>query len=222
MNLLSDPHQVEDNMTSQKKLLIAGAGAAAVFVGGLMGFSHAILGVILDFAAAATIGGGLYMVLGEDKTPAKQMLAELPQKAGVDNREVVEAIQMGKSKLGKIREAAGQIRAPNTQRRINKICEIGDKIVEDFRVDPSDVKLARSWLGTYLDQTLDIVTKYAQLSRTGARNLEAQKIMAQCEETLDLLEQKFQELLDKLLANNVMDLDVDMTVLNNMLKQEGI
>ncbi len=207
---------------------IATAGMACVMIGGLTGLPFPFMIDFIVSAGLATLTGvGLVLALPYGKPESKEPVfeAEAMAKAGaagVSTKEVVDAITLGTTKLAKIRAAALQIRAPNTQRRIKKICEIGDKIIEDFRVDPKDVRLARSWLNTYLDQTLDIVTKYAQLSRTGARNLEAQKIMTSCEETLDLIEEKFAELLDKLLHNDVMDLDVDITVIKNMLKQEGI
>lgn len=207
------------------KVLLASGGALCVFVGGMTGFpTGPVLDFILSSAMAAATGAGLFLALGQSKSETPKLSVEAMAKMGTDinTKEVVEAIALGTDKLKRIRDAAQQIRSPNTQRRIKKICEIGDKIIEDFRIDPKDVKLARSWLNTYLDQTLDIVSQYAQLSRTGARNLEAQKLMASCEDTLDLIEEKFQELLDKLLENDVMDLDVNKTVIENMLKQEGI
>lgn len=197
-----------------------------MLVGGLTGFPfNTFFDIVVSVPLALGTVGGLWLVSApKDSTAAVTAGLSNMAAAGqnIDSKEVVDAITMGTTKLDAIRKAALEIRAPNTQRRIKKICEIGDKIVEDFRVDPKDVKLARSWLNTYLDQTLDIVKQYAQLSRTGARNLEAQKIMVDCEDTLDLIAEKFQELLDKLLANDVMDLDVNQTVLRNMLKQEGV
>ena len=141
---------------------------------------------------------------------------------GVSTKEVIEAIRLGTEKLDRILEAASTIRSPNTTRRIKHIDSIGRKIIEDFRQDPKDVRIANSWLNSYLDETLTLVKGYAQLSRTGARSAEAQKQMAQFDDLLDLLEKKFQELLDRLLENDTMDFDVTMQVMKNRLQQEGI
>jgi 5-bromo-4-chloroindolyl phosphate hydrolysis protein len=206
--------------------LIAFGGGMCVFIGGMVGFPT---GPFLDFVLSIGLATATVIGLTIVQQPSKPSVGDVSglkamaaAGSNIDTKEVIDAITLGTTKLAAIRAAALEIRAPNTQRRIKKICEVGDKIVEDFRVDPKDVKLARTWLNTYLDQTLDIVKKYAQLSRTGAANMEAQKIMADCEETLDLIDEKFKELLAKLLANDVLDLDVDNTVLKNMLNQEGI
>jgi len=141
---------------------------------------------------------------------------------GVDPKLVVEAITKGSEKLDRILMEAKQIRSPNVQRRINHIDATGRKIIEDFRIDPKDVLLAQSWLNSYLDETIQLVKGYAQLSRAGARNLEAQKQMAQFDDMLDTIDENFQKLLDRLLSNDVMDFDVNMTVMKNRLSNEGI
>lgn len=214
----------------ESRKILAGAGAACVFIGGMAGFpTGPIVDLIISVPLAAFTGLGLYRYLPSKVAEAKvretelhRLIADASKQAGIDPKEVVEAITTGNAKIASIRKYADDIRSPNTQRRIRRICEINDKIIEDFRVDPKDVRIARSWLNTYLDQTIELVKQYSILSRTGARNLEAQRQMAQFDDTLDLIETKSQELLDKLLANDVMDFDVNMTVLNTMLKQEGI
>jgi hypothetical protein len=42
------------------------------------------------------------------------------------------------------------------------------------------------------------------------------------DETLDQIEQSFNDQLQKLVSNDAMDLDVDLQVLRTMLKQEGV
>jgi 5-bromo-4-chloroindolyl phosphate hydrolysis protein len=177
-------------------------------------------------AALATGGGILWFWPSRQQVKREKALDTLiesvSKQAGIDPKEVVEAINTANTKLATIRKHAEDIRAPNTKRRIGKICNIGDQIVEDFRVDPKDVRVARTWIGTYLDQTIDLVKAYAQLSRTGARNIEAQEKMAQFDSMLDLIESKFDELLKTLLENDVMDFDVNVSVMRDMLEQEGI
>lgn len=149
-------------------------------------------------------------------------IEQINDNSGVSTRDVVEAIKTGTDKLDRILSEAKAIRSPNTTRRIKHIDSIGRKIIEDFRQDPKDVRIANSWLNSYLDETLTLVKGYAQLSRTGTRSVEAQKQMAGFDDMLDLIEKKFQELLDKLLENDTMDFDVTMQVMRNRLQQEGI
>jgi 5-bromo-4-chloroindolyl phosphate hydrolysis protein len=212
---------------SVREVSAIGAGGS-VLAGSLLGlpfhfFGDLALGVPLAIVTAAGIfkfWPSAHQVQREQELDT--VIAAVSKQAGIDTKEVLEAINTSKAKLEKIRQHAADIRAPNTKRRIEHICKIGDQIVEDFRVDPKDVRVARSWSGTYLDQTIDLVKAYAQLSRTGARNIEAQNQMAKFDSMLDLIESKFDELLKSLLENDVMDFDVNASVMRNMLEQEGI
>lgn len=206
----------------------ATAASLTTLAAGIAGLPFTLLGdLAIAGPTALVVGGSCLLFWPSAKTVKREhaidnLLADASRQAGIDPKEVVEAISTANQKLDKIRNHAKGIRAPNTSRRIAKICMIGDKIVEDFRVDPKDVRIARAWIGTYLDQTIDLVKAYATLSRTGARNIEAQKQMAKFDEMLDLIEDKFDELLKTLLENDVMDFDVNITVMRNMLTNEGI
>lgn len=206
-------------------------GAACVFVGGMAAFPLSFIGdLALATPLAAATGMGLWYFWPGRRPATKQDVEELLKRVddiaagshGVDPKLVVETISKATSKLERITQESLSIRAPNTQRRIKTIVAIGYQIVEDFRVDPKDVIPAQSWVNSYLDETINLVKGYAQLSRTGARSIDAQRQMAQFDDMLDTLEAKYQELLDKLLTNDVMDFDVNMTVMKNRLNNEGI
>lgn len=204
------------------------AGATSVLVGGLIGLPYAFIGdLALSGPLALITGAGILGFWPSRKQVARDkaldtIIESAAKQAGIDPKEVVEAITTAQNKLAMVRKHAEDIRSPNTGRRIRKICEIGDQIIEDFRADPKDVRVARSWIGIYLDQTVDLVKAYATLSRTGARNIEAQNQMASFDEMLDLIETKFEELLKTLLENDVMDFDVNVSVMRDMLNNEGI
>jgi 5-bromo-4-chloroindolyl phosphate hydrolysis protein len=211
--------------------LAAFGGATCVFVSGMAAFPLSFIGdLALAGPLSAATGLGIWYFFPGRRPATAQDIKDLYRHiddiaagtSGVDTKLVVEAIKMGSDKLDRILMEATQIKSPNTIRRIKHIDAIGRKIIEDFRVDPKDVLLAQSWLNSYLDETITLVKGYAQLSRTGARNLEAQKQMAQFDEMLDTIDDNFQKLLDKLLANDVMDFDVNMTVMKNRLNNEGI
>lgn len=212
---------------SVRDTVAVGAGGS-VLAGALLGLPFVFLGdLAIGIPAALVTAVGIFKFWpSKQEVKREQVLDSLiesvSRQAGLDPKEVVEAINTSTTKLATIRRHADEIRAPNTKRRINNICKIGDQIVEDFRVDPKDVRVARSWTGVYLDQTIDLVKAYAQLSRSGARNIEAQQKMAEFDGMLDLIESKFAELLKTLLENDVMDFDVNVAVMKDMLQQEGI
>lgn len=219
-------------MTNSLVSKVASAGSAAcVFAGSVAAFHLGTIGdILIATPLAAVTGLSVWYYWPGRKAVTAQEIKDIYKRIdqvdaatnGVDPKLVVEAITKGSEKLDRILMEAKQIRSPNVQRRINHIDATGRKIIEDFRIDPKDVLLAQSWLNSYLDETIQLVKGYAQLSRAGARNLEAQKQMAQFDDMLDTIDENFQKLLDRLLSNDVMDFDVNMTVMKNRLSNEGI
>lgn len=208
----------------------AGSGAAAVFVGGLAGFPFSFIGdVLVSTPLAAVTGMGIwYFWPGRrpiTKSDVEEIFADqekLKAATGISAKEVTETIVLVSNKLDRILMEAAKIRSPNTTRRIKHIDAIGRKIVEDFRQDPSDIKRAQTWIHTYLDQTLDCVIQYGQLSRNAVRNADAQKRMVEFDDLLDLIHTKSEELLDHLLTNDTTSMEVNVAVFRDMLNNEGI
>jgi len=218
---------MSSNMVSK---VAAGTGAACVFVGGLAGLPFPFIGdLLVSTPLAAVTGMGIwYFWPGRrpiTKAEVEQIFADqdkLKNSSGVSNKEVVETIKLVSDKLDRILMEASSLKGPNTIRRIKHLDAVGRKIIEDFRQDPSDIKRAQSWIHSYLDQTLDCVKQYAQLSRNGARSIDAQRQMAQFDDLLDLLHSKSQELLDHLLTNDTTNMQVNVEVFRDMLNNEGI
>lgn len=213
------------------KYLIAGGGAVLAGVGAMMGLHLPfVIEGLVALAAAGGVGAGLTLVQSGSKIDnsaaamlaraeeAKQLLG--PQSRNKLTKEQQAAIDMGVSKIAAIRAEVPGVRAPNTARQIRRICDIGDKILQDFREDPSDIVHARTWLDVYLDQTLEMVEKYARLSRNGTRSMDAQRVLGEVEKTLEVIEKQSDELLQKLLHNDILGLDVDQQVIRQILTQE--
>lgn len=205
---------------------VALAGGAAAFVGGVTGLPipFGALDVILNVVLASAAATGLYLVMPRTvdiQLAAEQAeLAGIADQPGIDKRDVLAAIRQGTDKVTSIRNAAVNIRNPNAARRVRSICSTGDDIIRNFREDPKDVRIARTWLNSYLDQTLNIVQQYARVS-SAQHDAKAITTMTQFEETLDVIDSTFKDLLRRLLANDVVDLEVDMQVARTMMRQEG-
>ncbi|NLY17950.1 MAG: 5-bromo-4-chloroindolyl phosphate hydrolysis protein, partial [Clostridiaceae bacterium] len=95
-------------------------------------------------------------------------------------------------------------------------------IFDDFVRDPKDIKIARRFTLYYLDTTERIVTKYYQLSNVPYLSDDAKATLKNVESTLVMIKDTFRKQLKKLTENDVMDLDAEIKVLRNTIKQEGI
>lgn len=106
--------------------------------------------------------------------------------------------------------------------KIRDLINVSDKIIEDAVDDPSDVPQIKQFLDYYLPTTIKLLNAY---DRMGAQGIEGQNItgtMQNIEEMLDTAIAAYKKLLDSLFANQAMDIETDIEVMNTLLKREGL
>ena len=84
------------------------------------------------------------------------------------------------------------------------------------------MKAVRQFFTYYLDALLNILRKSNQISKNGLKSDELARIHAQINQHLDSLKKIFEDKLNKLLEDDFMDLDIELQMLNKMMKAEGI
>jgi 5-bromo-4-chloroindolyl phosphate hydrolysis protein len=99
---------------------------------------------------------------------------------------------------------------------------VSDKIVRDAIDDPSDVQQIRKFLNYYLPTTIKLLNAYDRMS---AQEIEGENIsgsMARIEDMLDTAVTAYKKQLDSLFANQALDIETDIEVMNGMLAKEGL
>lgn len=106
--------------------------------------------------------------------------------------------------------------------KIRELINVSDKIIEDAVTDPSDVPQIKKFLDYYLPTTIKLLNAY---DRMGAQGIEGENIsgtMQSIEEMLDTAIAAYKKLLDSLFANQALDVETDIEVMNTLLKREGL
>jgi 5-bromo-4-chloroindolyl phosphate hydrolysis protein len=201
-------------------IAVVGSGVAA-FGACLLLPHYFITDVIISVPVTTMVMTGVSL-LRSKPTLTTRVALDTVLAPNADEQAALAAIEKGVSKLKAIRDAAMEIHAPNVRRRITAITNVGDEIIDNIRRDHDNVRAANLWLNNYLDMFQEVVRRYANASRQGFASVQAQEAMSKMDETLDQIEQSFNDQLQKLVSNDAMDLDVDLQVLRTMLKQEGV
>ena len=106
--------------------------------------------------------------------------------------------------------------------KIRELIDVSDKIIQDAIDDPNDVPQIKKFLDYYLPTTIKLLNAY---DRMGAQGIEGQNIsgtMQSIEEMLDTAVAAYRKLLDSLFANQALDVETDIEVMNTLLKREGL
>ena len=195
-----------------RKSLGAGLVAAGVFI-------SAWLGVPLDPIIAGTLAlgalAGAHLLYGFD--PRRTKLVELGTH-GYTTKEVLEALDEAESAIGSIEKSRQRIHNRELSRRLGSICASASEILDVIESDPRDLRRARKFLKVYLTGAQRVCDGYERLHPRG----QSVELEDSFRNVLETIEDVFKEQHDRLLENDVLDLDVQIEVLSNQLKREGV
>lgn len=177
------------------------------------------LNMLLELGLALGAYAGFLLVLPRAKS-LEEELAGMGSLAGGDVSEAAVLIRSSKEKIETIR-GYGSGLEENIRIKVEHIADIADAIVEGFKEDPSDINRSKQFLFHYLDATIDIIGKYQELVNKSA-GTQIDAVLEKSEQTLSEIEEVFEKQYQRNLANEAMELDVNLDVLKNMIKSEGL
>ena len=148
--------------------------------------------------------------------------APQPKAEPVYSPEVQAVVDEGKRAQAEMGRLYASIREPNVKSRITELMRISDKIVEDAIHDPHDVPQIRKFFDYYLPTTIKLLNAYDRMSDQGVSGENITGTMQSIESMLDTAIEAFRKQLDSLFADQALDIETDIDVMNTMLRREGL
>ena len=106
--------------------------------------------------------------------------------------------------------------------KIQDLMDVSGKIIDDAKEDPSDVPQIQKFLDYYLPTTIKLLKSYERMSSQGIAGENISKSMDNIREMLDTTVEAYKKLLDSLFANQALDIETDIQVMNTLMKREGL
>jgi 5-bromo-4-chloroindolyl phosphate hydrolysis protein len=132
------------------------------------------------------------------------------------------ALNQGDRKHAEIRALQRKIRKPSIVSKIKEIDDVVEKILAGIKKDPSKLRGARQFLDYYLDATIQILTKYVDISSQNVKDAAIQESLARVEGMLGTIKDAYDAQLARLLANDVLDLESALQTLKQTIEMEGL
>ncbi len=148
--------------------------------------------------------------------------AEAPVKKKSYGPEVDPIIDEGNKALAEMGRLYQSIKDPDVRIKINEIMRITDKIVQDAIADPSDIPKIKKFMNYYLPTTIKLLNAYDRMDSQGIEGENISKTMNSITEMLDAAIAAYKKQLDSLFANQALDIETDIAVMNAMLDREGL
>ena len=96
------------------------------------------------------------------------------------------------------------------------------EIFQRLKEDPSQMPKMRKLMSYYLPTTIKLLQAYSEFDDVSAPNSDIQSAKAEIEKTIDVINEAFTELLNKLFQRSAFDAATDAQVLQTMLAKEGL
>ena len=136
--------------------------------------------------------------------------------------EIDPIIEEGNKALSEMGRLYMSIQDPKIRQKINELMRVTDKIVQDAIADPSDIPQIKKFLNYYLPTTIKLLNTYDRMSAQGIEGENLDKSMKNINEMLDASIEAFKKHLDFLFANQALDIETEIDVMNKMLAREGL
>jgi hypothetical protein len=181
----------------------------------------AVLPVYRLWALLAALGAAVLAFAGAKKIcPPRVVETEVPFHTGVDDVDaMLTEMQQQLDTLHALNEALPDPQLSAAMARMEKA---GCSIVETVEATPAKAKQVRRFANYYLPDAVNVLQQYAKLAKQGVRGENAASIRAEVEHNAASIATAFENQLDALYAAESMDLSADLTVLQNMLKGQGL
>ena len=134
-------------------------------------------------------------------------------------RKIIKEGLLAQQEMGRL---YASIKDPDIRAKINEIMQVSDKIVQDAKHDPADVPQIQRFLSYYLPTTIKLLNAYDRMSDQGIQGDNITGTMNRIESMLDSAIAAYKKQLDSLFANQALDIETDIEVMNAMLAREGL
>ena len=136
-----------------------------------------------------------------------EVLHERLQEAGRDYR--------------RMREAADRIQAPGLRQSASELIDIAGNILKFLTDNPRKIPSARRYIDYYQETAANVLENYVELQDTRLLTDESEKIFQNTAEAVLTLKDAFRMQFQKLMQNELMDMEADLILLRQTLRSEG-
>lgn len=163
-----------------------------------------------------------YLILMENMKMREEIKEDEKYKKDYLDPEIRKAINEGREYVSKIREANVEIPGKEISQKLERLEEVTRKIFDYVETHPEKFPEIKKFTEYFLPTTLKLVEAYRDFEYQPVQGENISKAKREIEETMDTINHAFENLLDDLFQDAVMDISTDISVLETMIAQEGL
>lgn len=138
-----------------------------------------------------------------------------------DGEELKKYLEDAREDFAAIETCKRKIRDPEVKTEVEKLNLTAEKIIAFLEENPEKIRLARQFIDYYQDTASSLLQKYVKLQDTNLSTNEVQKLKSETAKAVKTLNTVFEGQFQKLLRNEMMDMDAEIRLLQQTAKMEN-
>lgn len=155
----------------------------------------------------------------ENKNKEQRLEEEIESSYGKD---VQSTLKVGRDYIKEIKSVKNELCREEISMKLDKLSNVSEEILKQIEKNPKKVEEVNKFINHYLPITLKLINSYEELNSQALQGENIQKAKIEIEESIDLINKAFENLLDDLFEDIRLDISTDISVLKTLFKQEGL
>ena len=131
-------------------------------------------------------------------------------------------LQEGRQAIAEMKRLDASIADPGVSADIVRLSQVSEKIFQAVKDDPGKLPQIRKFMDYYLPTTLKLLNAYDRMGQTGIEGENIAGTRSRIDAVMETLVSAYDRQLDALFADEALDVATDITVMENLLRQEGL
>ena len=183
----------------------------------------AVVSVAVFVVGKAVFPDKHYQIPGEPEKKEEKKEAKKPEPPkSTGNPDIDNLIKERERALSEMRRLNDSIEDETISAQIDHLEAVTSKIIDQVIKEPAKLPQIRRFLNYYLPTTLKILNAYDRMDAVGVSGENIDSTKQRVERMMGTIVKAFDKQLDALFGAEAMDISTDITVMENLLAQEGL
>ncbi len=142
--------------------------------------------------------------------------------ANLEKDEIESTIKIGRNYIEQIKNIKNELYKEEIAVKLDKLGNISNQILVQVEKNPNKIQEVNKFINHYLPITIKLINSYKDINNQSVQGENIENAKLEIEKSIDLINSAFENLLDDLYEDVVLDISTDISVLKTLFKQEGL
>lgn len=140
----------------------------------------------------------------------------------LEKDEIESTIKIGRNYIEQIKNIKNELYKEEIAVKLDKLGNISNQILVQVEKNPNKIQEVNKFINHYLPITIKLINSYKDINNQVVQGENIENAKLEIEKSIDLINSAFENLLDDLYEDVVLDISTDISVLKTLFKQEGL